>query len=164
MYPPAPICEKLSGMGCSVGLSWWGAAALVALGASAVVGYGYQTTSAKLATGELVPLSYEVVATTPSAAGKRGSRLTISFVDPTDGEARQQSLPIGLDADQAEASYPQGEVRAGWFHTGLAEPYLQEERPDPAAEARVERAIAAALGAIGAGLLVFALATGRLLT
>jgi hypothetical protein len=55
-------------------------------------------------------------------------------------------------------------VRAGWYHTGLAEPYLHPERPDPAAEARVERAVAAALGAIGVGLLAFAWGTGRLLT
>jgi hypothetical protein len=147
-----------------VGLSWWGAAGLVALGAAGVVGYGYLTTSTKLAAGELVPLSYEVVATTPSAAGKRGSRVTIAFVDPRDGASRQQSLPLGLDSDQADAAYPPGEVRAGWYHTGLAEPYLHPERPDPAAEARVERAVAAALGAIGVGLLAFAWGTGRLLT
>jgi hypothetical protein len=64
----------------------------------------------------------------------------------------------------AHAAYPPGEVRAGWYHTGLAEPYLHPERPDPAAEARVERAVAAALGAIGVGLLAFAWGTGRLLT
>lgn len=143
-------------------LSLWTGFGLAALGAAGVLVFEHTRTAARLEAGALVPIEYTVLGTQASARGKSGARVEVRWIDPGTGQAVSRSLPVGSTSDEAAARYPVGAVRKGWLHTGLEEPYLREEKPDPVAEARVALFVAAGLTVFALGLLGFAWRTGRL--
>lgn len=141
-------------------LSLWTGLGLAALGAAGFLAWEHRQRSAALEAGALVPLEYTVVSTRASAAGKRGARVEVRWRDAGGAEVTR-SLPVDLGSDEAAARYPTGAVRHGWLHTGLDEPYLQEEKPDPVAEARVGIQVAGGLALVGVTLLIVGARVGR---
>lgn len=145
-----------------MGLSMWTAAGLVALAAAGVIWYGHAEQASKLKQGELKAIEYQVVATRAAARDKLGSRVEITYTDPTTQQPVSRNLPVQLLSDEAAKKYPVGAVRKGWVHTGLDEPFLHEEKPDLSAAAGVDVRVAVGLGALGLALLAFAWKSGRL--
>ena len=145
-----------------MGLSLWAAAGLVAIAAAGVVWYTHGEESAKLQRGELKPIAYQVVSTRAAARNKLGSRVEITYTDPTSQQLVSRNLPIQVTSDQAAQKYPAGAQRKGWVHTGLDEPFLHEEKPDLALSATVDIRVAYGLAGLGLAILLLAWKMGRL--
>lgn len=145
-----------------MGLSLWTAAGLVAIAAAGVVWYSHSEEAGKLQRGELKPIDYQIVSTRAAARNKMGSRVEITYTDPTSQQLVSRNLPIQVTSDEAAKKYPAGAQRKGWVHTGLDEPFLHEEKPDLANSAAVDVRVAYGLAGFGLALLLFAWKTGRL--
>ena len=145
-----------------MGLSLWAAAGLVAIAASGVVWYSHSQESAKLQSGELKPIDYQVVSTRAATRNKMGSRVEITYTDPKSQQLVSRNLPIQVTSDEAAKKYPAGAQRKGWIHTGLDEPFLHEEKPDLANSAAVDVRVAYGLAGLGLGILLLAWKLGRL--
>ena len=143
-------------------MSAWTIAAILCVGAGAMMWYSQYDDAKRLSQGEFRRIEYEVIGTHSAAGRKVGSRVDVQYVDPGTGATQTANVPVG-PADVAQGDFPTGKRAIGWIHPGFSGPFLTEAKPDMTYQGQFERRAGTVLIVVGAVLLAFAIKTGRLL-